>query len=450
MLYHNYEQKTQLNNRQNDSKKIVTIVAYLVGIKMEILKTQYDNEVLEKIKDLLEVNIVRSLCKIRQALLENYKSAKIEICYHYKNIDKLNFIDPEDVAFLCKNNIPVMVCNCTVDEYIVHITELIGKYINECKALFPTCIEFSYIRRIFYFPTNWKEKTRKNEYAKYWKNRSMYPFGFYIYWRPQEYGNLFYNDNKFLSEIYRQNKKMFKDTYLFRDVSYGVKNIINDYIETGNKVVVAVDCENVDPYKFFGMVEGLSERTSGNIHQIVLYNDINANKAWEYIDKCITIPVKCVQTKRVLERKSVVDMTLIAEVMKMHYEQAVDKVVLCSSDSDFLPLINALSDVQFMVLYENEKCSHITKQQWKAENLLHYSLDDFYLAQAEKLQECVLLETLVRLMPTYIGKNITDLAEQVFSQAMIETSENQDMQFCEKCIQKGKFIVDNGILKFSL
>ena len=111
MLYHNYEQKTQLNNRQNDSKKIVTIVAYLVGIRMEILKTQYDNEVLEKIKDLLEVNIVRSLCKIRQALLENYKIAKIEICYHFKNIDNLNFIDAEDVAFLCKNNIPVKVCN---------------------------------------------------------------------------------------------------------------------------------------------------------------------------------------------------------------------------------------------------------------------------------------------------------------------------------------------------
>lgn len=451
MVNHDYEQKGQLHNEQYSSKKIVTIVAYLVGVKMEILTRQYDKEVLGNIKDMLEVKIVRSLSKIRQGLLDNYTAAVYEICHNLKNIDTVDFIDAEDVTFLSQNNVPVMMCNCTVDEYVAHITELIGKHINKCKALFPKCVEFSYIRSAFCFPCSLDERGIRKEFAKYWKNKRLYPFGLYIYWNPQEYGNLLYNDEKFLAEIYRQHKRTFKETYLFRDVSYGVKNIIHNYVEAGSKVIFAVDCENVDPYKFFSMVDGLSKNTRDKIYQIVLYNDVNANKAWDYIDRCLTVPIKCVQTQRVLDRKSVVDMTLIAEVMKMHYEQKVDKVVLCSSDSDFLPLISALSDVQFMVLYEHEKCSHITKQQWKSANLLHYSLDDFYLAQSEKLQECVLVETLIRLMPTYIGKNITDLASQVFSQAMIKTSENQDKLFCEKCIKQGKFYVDTqGVLNFSL
>lgn len=438
-------------NRQYGSNRIVTIVAFLLGIKTEVLETQYDSEVLGSIKEILEANIVRRLAKIRQALLSNFKAANYELCINLSNIDKLDFCDADDIQFLKQNAVPVMNCNCNADEYVVHITKLIFQHIDACKVLFPACINFAYIRSLFYFPIGFDETDRRKEYGKYWNNRSNYPFGAYLYWKPQNCGNLLLNDNKFLVEVYRQHKEEFKATYLFKDVSYGVKNAINKFIENGSKVVFAVDCENVDPYKFYSMIEELPVKTRKNIREIILYNDINANKAWNCLDKCVTVPVKCVQTQRVLDRKSIVDMILITEVMKMHYEQGIDTVVLCSSDSDFLPLINALSSVRFMVLYEHSKCSSVTKQQWKAEGLLAYSLDDFYLAQSEKLQECVLLETLTRLVPAYIGKNISDLANQVFTQAMVTTTETQETAFCEKYVKHGRFSVDShGILSFSL
>lgn len=360
-------------------------MAYLLGANENALNTYYDLEIIDMLTKTTAAQIVRALSLVRMSLLKNYKDIDNELRYHMINIDKQSYFASDVINTLLSKDVPLLKTNYNADKYIEHATELMGKYLDECKDVFPNCIEFSYIKKMFIPKGYSNASVRKREFAKFHANRTLYPIGLYLYWEPKEYGNILLNDEKFLTILYQENKDKFKQAYLFKDASAISKDAINDFIMKAEKIIFAVDCENVDPYKFFGMISSLPIRVRSRIGEIILYDDVNANTAWNYFEKCFSISVTHIQTERVLEHKSVVDMELILGVMKKCYESLTDSVVLCSSDSDFLPLIQALPKVNFMVLYEEEKCSNATKGKWKNSNTPFHVLDNYYQADCDEL-----------------------------------------------------------------
>lgn len=432
--------KNESNGLYGSSNKIVTIVAYLLGMSNQVLREYYDAEVLQRLEQFPPAGIVRALCMIRMVFMTNFLNIDNDL-KNIINIDKQACFDQNLLRKLISDGVMTIQCNCNADNYIAYVTRLIDYYINLCSELFPYSIKFSYIRRLFVPKGYEKPGTRQSEFMRYHANKNYYPYQLYMVWKPEECGNILLNDSKFLRKLYEQNKENFMDVDLYKDVSDDVKQKINDFINRTVKMAVVVDCENVDPYKLYGMLSGLPVMTRQSISQIVLYNDANASAAWNYLKYCIDIPVVCHNTQRILERKSVVDIEMAMGTMRMCHEQGVDSIILCSSDSDFCPLIQALPNVNFMVLYEHRKCSSVTQNVWQKDKALSFALDDFYLADSATFQRKVVLETIKKTLPFYVGTGIDDFVASVLKTAGIPATKALVQELKSKYVAKARFDV---------
>lgn len=440
-----------VNGRENSSNKVVTIIEYLLGVSEKVLNTYCDAETVAKIADRPAAQIVRALSIVRMSIFKNFDAVDYDLKYNMKNLDVQEHFASEVIATLCDNNVPLLKTNYDADAYIRYVTELLSKHIDECKDLFPSCIEFSYIKKLF-IPKGYSDtNVRKREMRKYIANMPLYPIGLYICWEPKDRGNILLNDEKFLTILYQENKDKFNKAYLFKDVSQMAKGVINDFIAEAEKVIFAVDCENVDPYKLFGMISSLSSKVRNKIGEVILYDDVNANVAWGSFENLVSIPVTHIRTVRVLEHKSVVDAQLIMGVMKACYESSTDSVVLCSSDSDFLPLIQVLKDIKFMVLYEKCKCSNVTIGNLKNNGVPFYALDNFYQADNDELQKSVFIDSLKKLLPTYIGRKVEDLFKAIQEETHQALTDVQMKKYYDTYLKKIRLDVnEDGVLSVSV
>lgn len=71
----------------------------------------------------------------------------------------------------------------------------------------------------------------------------------YINWQPEEVGNILYNDKKFVTLLYSWNNDYFTEYSKVSDAGSYIKGSIYEFIESSEKTVIVVDCENSDPYK---------------------------------------------------------------------------------------------------------------------------------------------------------------------------------------------------------
>ncbi len=185
----------------------------------------------------------------------------------------MSFFDKKEIDQLYRWDVPVIQTNYRADKYVLHVTRLIDKNIDACKKLFPESIRFDYIKTLFVVPKYERKGVLIKEYEKFKGKRELYPFQMYIYWEPDAYGNILYSDSKLLTVVYAQNGEPFYDPYKYRDASDDVKENIYDFIRKSGKVIMAVDCENADPYKLYGVIKNLKKEELEKITRIVLYDD---------------------------------------------------------------------------------------------------------------------------------------------------------------------------------
>lgn len=249
---------------------------------------------------------------------------------------------------------PVIQTNYRADKYVLHITRLIDKNIDACKKLFPESIRFDYIKTLFVVPKYERKGVLIKEYEKFKGKRKLYPFQMYIYWEPDAYGNILYSDSKLLTVVYAQNGEPFYDSYKYRDASDDVKENIYDFIRKSGKVIMAVDCENADPYKLYGVIKNLKKEELEKITRIVLYDDYHTTIAWDYIEKLISIPVVHIEVERVTDRKSLVDMRMAVGVTEAYLTENIDFFILSSGDSDFWELTKQIYADAYIQTSEDE------------------------------------------------------------------------------------------------
>ncbi|MBQ8515861.1 MAG: NYN domain-containing protein [Ruminococcus sp.] len=432
---------------QVDTMDIVATTAYLIGVRKSAWEKQFSESCPQLLKELdgkRESRIIRSLCKIRTTLMQKFKHTDNEIRYEMKNLDTLpQWYDVDDIRQLMRWDVPIILVNTRAQEYSIHINDLISRHIDACKGLYPEWIKWEYIRDLFVIPKYTSTTIMKHEFAKYMEKIQMYPYQVYMHWKPQEVGNLFHTDGKFLSLLYDMHGDYFDDRSKFRDAAEETKNNIYDFINRSYRTVLVVDCENSDVYKLYSVLKNLNSDEINKIGKIILYDDQHTTNGWDYLEKMISIPVEHIEVDRVTDHKSLVDMKVATGVCQEFYRNDVDSFILLSSDSDYWGLISSLPEAKFLVMHEYAKLGHAIREKFEEHETPNCSIDDFCTGNIEDLKRIVLINELRAYLPEILQHNGKELAVQLFEQARIEASENEINNFYNRYIKTLRLKIDN-------
>lgn len=430
---------------RTDTKNIAATVAYLIGIRKSAWIASYGNDcpdLLAKLDSNQHAAVIRYLSKLRTTLMQRFKKTDDSIRYDFKNIDRIDFYDHDNIVQLQKWGFEIVLANKRASDYTLHFNKLIAENIDSCRELFPDWINWEYIKDLFILPKFTQEKFQKLEFEKYMENIESYPFQVYIHWEPQSVGNILYNDGKFLEYIYAANDDFFGDKSKYKNAVDDVKNNIYNFIGNSHKTVLAVDCENSDVYKLYGMLKNLNKDEIDKIHKIILFDDAHTNNGWDFLQNFTSIPVEHIEVERVTDWKSLVDMRMASGVCKEFYKDDVSSFIILSSDSDYWGLISSLPDAEFLVVIEYSKCGQAIKETLDSHGIYYCSLDDFCTGNIEDFKRAVLINELKTYLPNLLSYNGKELASKLFEQARIEADEPEISNFYEKYIKTLKLKVD--------
>lgn len=440
------------NPFENYRKTVVTTTAYLLGVDDEILvdEAKFDAIVYDKLKNDVDSKTIRLLCELRSQFLRNYKNIDDARKYEMRSLEQMpEYLNVESIKYLREKGYEINIPNAkspTVN--IAYINQYILENIHTIKKLMPEWVKFQYIKEIFLMPgcyAGYNGIDIKNNYKKIYNNihnegkryaakRNSYPFQMYLTWPitlKETYGNILYNDYKFLNHLYNAYGDTFQAGKYVIDAKEKTKDNIYDFIENSTNIAIFVDCENVDPYAFGATILNLKGEMIAKIKKVILYNDINTSAAWNYIEDVINIPLIKKDIERVLDSKSLVDITMAAGVCEEYYKNNTESIILVSSDSDFWGLIRQLPEAHFLVLNEANKTSMAIIKKMDTNNIHHCFMSDFAQDKIQKFKTEVLYLGLVdkiKIFNTtgvFESLDVEELLKGLFYKAGIGGAEGQ-------------------------
>lgn len=429
-----------------DTKKIVTTIGYMIGVKKNILEQCFGEEYHELLQTLYvnkETSIIRYLCKLRTTLMQKFKKTDDEMRFNLKNLNSMDFYDQDNIKQLEKWGFEIIKPNYRSEKYMLDLAGLISANIDNCFELFPDWVNWNYIKDLFVIPQYTKKGVLKSEFNIYMKNIEYYPFQMYIHWKPEDHGSILYTDGKFLGIIYRQHNDIFTDFTKYKDAHSETKNNIYDFIDRSYKTAIAVDCENSDVYKLYSILKNLNQDELSKIEKIVLYDDYHTTSGWDWLEKFTKIPIEHIEVNRVTDQKSLVDIKMTAGVCTDYYENNITSFILVSSDSDYWGLISTLTKAEFLVMYEHSKCGQAIKRALSEHNIYYCSIDDFCSGNIEELKKAVLFSCLEKYLPEIISLNGKELVRKIYEEARISASEKEMENFYDRYIKTLRLRVDN-------
>lgn len=424
------------NGYKTNQTRIAATMAFLIGVREDLLNiySESEPELIKTLKTSDNAVILRTLCNIRSNLMLNYNYVQRSIVYELKNLDRIDYIS-EDIKLLNEFGINIVKANYKVNSYLADINTLIANRVADIEELFPEWINRSYIKELFIMPKGTKEEYIKSESCKYSANRDLYPYKRYINWEPSESGNILISDSKFIKILYAQHNDVFEDKSKVLDANENVKTNIYDFINNNESVVIAVDCENSDAFKFASTLKQLNNDELSKISKIILYDDIHTTNAWKHLDKITTVPVEHKLVERIKENKSLVDMKMCADVSALFYRNNINAFILVSSDSDFWGLISSLPDANFMVMIEYMKCGPDIKNALTNNGTYFCAIDDFCTGNIKSFKTALLineLETRIREICTIDTKQLLD---DIYTALRLNVEPVEKSNFYNKYIQ---------------
>jgi hypothetical protein len=291
-------------------------------------------------------------------------------------------------------------------------------------------VNWEYVRDLFIMPNGLCEEGTKEAANTYFANKSCYPYQMYINWNPSDEGNILYNDEKFLTLLYRWHGEEFVGA-----VNPPNPSIIYDFIEGSEKLVLVVDCENSDPYNLCATLKSFDEEYLRKIAKIILIDDVHAAVAWQILEKFTSVPVERKLTKRIREGKSIVDSTLTVMTLKEHYKNNVDSFVIVASDSDYWPLIDDTPDARFLVMLEHGKAGLGLRNALRDAGIYYCYIDDFYSGNSDDIKITVLIMEARRYINQNMHINVNDMMDTAYRSSRIEMPDAEKKQFYDKYIK---------------
>ncbi|MBR0086290.1 MAG: NYN domain-containing protein [Lachnospiraceae bacterium] len=432
------------------TRSIVAAVAFLIGVRKQTWEDQYreDNPgLLENLMQDRDALLIRYLSFIRSRLMRNFKSVDEAIRFDLKNLDQSKHFDEVDFKQLAAWGFPVLKANYTATRYLTDVSRLINENIYRVQHLFPDWIKWEYIRDLFFIKNAEKPGVMQTERSRFSANRQLYPYGTYLHWKIAEDGNILYNDGKFLKLLYERHKDRFSDRSKYTDAAASAKNGIYDFIDRATKVTMVVDCENSDLFKLYSVLRGLDDGKLSKIDKIVLYDDEHTTEAWDWLEQLTHLTVEHIEVERIVDRKSLVDIEIAVGVCQSYYEDHVDSVILFSSDSDYWGLITSLPQVNYLVMYEFDKCGQAIKDALKEHEIYYCPMDNFCTWDVPTVQKLILFRTLEREFPYIIGRDPMEVTKEIYEKTRIFVSEEEQERFCSRYVKTLRTkIMDDGTL----
>lgn len=409
---------------------IVSIVAYLSGVsQVEYAKGCFKNAVFEHLHEDIDAHIIRSLARIRTAIMKNYKSIHTAMTYDIKNINSLpDFVPAQDIAYLDQQNVNLFKANTTALAYIVDINLLLTERISRCERLFPLWIKWPYIKEMFLMPSGQKPEAVEAERLRYIANISKYPYNVYLNLSLKHDGNLFFHDGKFLHHLYQAHQDEFTDRSKVTDAGSAVRVNLYQYVMSHPKIAMTIDCENSDPYRVCSLLRNLQENCPDGISHIckvTLYDDVHTSVGWQILERYTDVPITYEMIERVQGHKSLVDIRMTAGTCKAFYEEGIPAFMLVSSDSDYWGLMTALPKASFLVLAEREKCGVSLRSAMESRRIDFCYMDDFYSGNISDIKLGALMAELRPYLEDRMLFNINSLLNTTMERTRISLSESE-------------------------
>lgn len=433
------------NRIKEGEQAISATIAYLLGIDITYIKQMPAKMTyIPKLNNNKHARIIRNLCILRTDLMKNYNQICCKIKTDYVSIrampalvsDAANLqLEKDGVTWYRKSN-------TLLEHHISEINRIISDRINNCKDLFPLWLEWNYVRKIFIMPNGLTKQGVREELGRYWANQRYYPYQAYLNWEAEDAGNILYDDRKIMETLYRQNERTFTDMAKVCDIGGFTEDRIYDFIKQSKKLVIAVDCENSDPYKLCAALRGLAQPDAQKISKIILVDDVNTGALWKGLEEYISIPVEYKLVERVTKFKSLVDTTLTATVSKEHYLNGVDSFILVSSDSDYWGMITSLTSAKFLLMVERDNLGEQMKAVLRDSGVFFCYLDDFYAGNTTEIKYGVLRKEIRRRLTETINLNINTLLTSAIQTLRAEMTEAERRQFYEKYLRRPELTVD--------
>jgi len=442
---------------ENSTYMVVSKVAYLLGVPKTIFEKIFEPPQIDwfaRLEKDRNARIIRNLCMLRTAFLDNHHAISQELKYNLKTLYSLPALVPTDaLTQLQADGVTVVKANGTVDNYIMSINRLIQDRINNCKGIFPLWLNWQYIRTLFLMPNGCKLQGLRAAQTEFYKFRSQYPYQVYINWPSAlNNGNILYTDRKFVSLLYEVNYDHFSDLSKVSDAGNVAKTGVYDFLANSTRTAIVVDCENVDPYKLYATLNNLDQKALlSKVSKIILYDDIHTAAAWRILDQFTQIPIEHVMVDRVKEDKSLVDIRLTTGTCREFFQNNIDSFILASSDSDYWGLISSMPEARFLVLVESVKCSPTIKRAMEDAGITYCYMDDFNTGNSEAVKIQTILNELNQILTESITLNIDDALKEAYTEARAEMSEAEARQFYNKYIKPMHLVIlENGDVHIQL
>lgn len=415
---------------------IVSKMAYLIGVDEQYFGEgqNFDSEIFETLNASQSSRIIRNLCLLRTAIHKRFKRIEYEMRYDIKSLIDLPELIPVDaVKQLLDDGINICRSNRLPGDYMIDINRFITERINSCQELFPAWIKWEYIRRLFFSKSSLTHAGNRRANELYHLHYTLYPYQCFINWIPKDYGNLLFSDQKFADILYGINGDIFQDTNNVLDASKKTKSAIHQFLNESETVVLAVDCENSDPYKVYGMLLSLGKEEIGRISKILLFDDVNTTPAWRMLESVINIPISHNLIERVKQRKSLVDTTMTASICQEFYSNHVDSFILCTSDSDYWGVMSVLHDANFLLFVEENQCSPDFQAVMYEKGIPYCFLDEFCMGSNEDLKIRVITEQVKKELEKY-SFNIFELLKKVYGDIRVDLTAGEKQQIYDRFI----------------
>ena len=442
---------------ENNTYIVVSKVAYMLGVPVSIFENIHEPPQLDwltKLDQDRNARIIRDLCLLRTALLNNHQAVNSEIKYNLKNLHSLPRLVPAAaIERLSKDGITIVKANCTVDEYLLTINGHIQNRINNCKSIFPIWLNWQYIRTLFIMPNGAKLPGLRDAQTEFYRNRSYYPYQVYLNWPSTlNHGNILYNDKKFVSLLYEVNFDCFYDLSKVSDAGNVTKSGVYQFLEQSQRTAIVVDCENVDPYKLYATLNNLNQAALlDKVVKIILYDDIHTSTGWQILNQFTQIPIEHVMVDRVKEDKSLVDIRLTTGTCREFFQNHTDSFILASSDSDYWGLISSMPETRFLVLVEEIKCSPTVKRAMEDAGITYCHMDDFCTGNSDAIRIQAVLNEVKYAIDEAVDFNINDILENACTVARANMSETEKRQFYGKYIKSMRLVVaEDGAVSIKL
>lgn len=392
---------------------ITCFLQYVIGVPRKYMnETEYIG-----LGEIQRLRCMRRLCQLRSQILRNFT----EIGAQYKFGEYFDKISSTRSPYerLLDEGITLSKQDNLAKE-VIQINNWIYGYVNEVLSNVEPELDpdthIEWLRDLILMPNgNTVEGVRAA--IKAYKDRiNNYPYQMYVNWEfglstdEQRQLNLLRSDTAFITEL-----KMRHTSVLSNE---GAKT----FCAEANNLIAIIDCENVTPQKLYSMM-----LECDSIKKVVMVNDENASVLWSDFEALMKkrVAVEHIMTDRINKQKSVADLVVVARIMREYYEGHADSIIICSSDSDYISVIETLPNVKFAVALEQVKSSHSYIEVLRDKKVQVWPLDAY---EDEK-------NPLVRYAADRLGRilaeytlDLNDIGNQVAAQLHIRSDVIDDLK----------------------